>query len=122
VDAKAGEWADADKALKDFVSKYRSRLIPDDLSATTLAGLNQGHRQTTDSYFAVLAKHHGIKLARFEEALAKRFPEVSEWVKLALSSPHRPAAFKSSNRLANKSSEDSAIVSKTGLAIGVHLA
>jgi len=73
--------ADADKALKDFVSKYRSRLIPDDLSATAIAGLNQGHRQTTDSYLAMLARHHGIKFATLEEALAKRFPGVSEWVK-----------------------------------------
>jgi len=71
----------ADRALKDFVSQYRSRLIPDDLSATVIAGLNQGHRQTTDSYLATLAKHHGIKFATLEEALARRFPEVSEWVK-----------------------------------------
>ena len=34
-----------------------------------------------DSYLAMLAKHHGIKLATLEEPLAKRFPEVSEWVK-----------------------------------------
>ena len=73
--------ADADTALTDFISKYRSRLIPDDLSATSIAGLNQGHRQTTDSYLAMLAKHHGIKLATLEEALANRFPNLSELVK-----------------------------------------
>ena len=78
---KGASGADADKALRDFVSKYRSRLIPDDLSATAIAGLNQGHRETTDSYLAMLARHHGIKFATFEEALAKRFPEVAEWVK-----------------------------------------
>jgi len=78
---KGASGADADRALKDFVSKYRSRLIPDDLSATAIAGLNQGHRQTTDSYLVMLAKHHGIKFATLEEALARRFPEVSEWVK-----------------------------------------
>jgi predicted nucleic acid-binding protein len=78
---KGASGADADSALADFVSKYRSRLIPDDLSATVIAGLNQGHRQTTDSYLAMLAKHHGIKLATLEEPLAKRFPEASEWVK-----------------------------------------
>ena len=78
---KGASGADADKALSDFVSKYRSRLIPDDLSATAIAGLNQGHRETTDSYLAVLAKYHGIKLATLEEALAKRFPAVAEWVK-----------------------------------------
>ena len=78
---KGASGADADRALKEFVSKYRSRLIPDDLSATAIAGLNQGHRQTTDSYLAMLAKHHGIKFATLEEALAKRFSGVSEWVK-----------------------------------------
>lgn len=31
---KGASGADADRALKDFVSQYRSRLIPDDLSAT----------------------------------------------------------------------------------------
>lgn len=77
---KGATGEDADTALKDFVSKYRSRLIPDDLSATAIAGLNQGHRQTTDSYLAMLAKHHRIKFATLEEALAKRFPGISEWV------------------------------------------
>jgi uncharacterized protein len=77
---KGASGADADEALKDFVSKYRSRLIPDNLSATSISGLNQGHRQTTDSYLAMLAKHHGIKLATLEEAFANRFPETSEWV------------------------------------------
>ena len=46
---KGASGADADEALRDFVSKYRSRLIPDNLSATSISGLNQGHRQTTDS-------------------------------------------------------------------------
>ncbi len=78
---KGASGADADKALNDFVSKYRSRLIPDDLSATAIAGLNQGHRETTDSYLAMLAQRHGIKLATLEEALAKRFPAIAEWVK-----------------------------------------
>ena len=78
---KGANGADADKALNDFVSKYRSRLIPADLSATAIAGLSQGHRETTDSYLVILAKHHGIKLATLEEALAKRFPADAEWVR-----------------------------------------
>jgi predicted nucleic acid-binding protein len=57
---KGASGADADAALKDFIANYRSRLIPDDLSATVIGGLNQGHRQTTDSYLVMLAKHHGI--------------------------------------------------------------
>ena len=78
---KGASGADADTALKHFISKYRSRLIPDDLSATAIAGLSQGHRQTTDSYLAMLARHHGIKLATLEEPLAKRFPGISELLK-----------------------------------------
>ena len=78
---KGASGADADTALKDFVSQYRSRLIPDDVSATAIAGLNQGHRQTTDSYLAMLAKHYGIRLATLEGALASRFPEIVELVK-----------------------------------------
>jgi uncharacterized protein len=78
---KGASGADADRALKNFVSKYRSRLIPDDLSATAIAGLNQGHRETTDSYLAMLASYHGIRFATLEESLAKRFPGFSEWVK-----------------------------------------
>jgi predicted nucleic acid-binding protein len=78
---KGASGADADEALKEFISEYRSRLLPDDLSATAIAGLSQGHRQTTDAYLAILAKHHGIKLATLEEALAKRFPDIAEWVR-----------------------------------------
>jgi len=62
------------------VAKYRFRLIADELSAAVISGLNQGHRQTTDSYLAKLAEHHGIKLATLEEALATRFPGFTEWV------------------------------------------
>lgn len=47
---------DADKILKGFIEKHRSRLIPDDISASHIAGLNSGHRQTTDSYLAKLAE------------------------------------------------------------------
>ena len=78
---KGASGADADAALKDFIANYRPRLISDDLSATVIAGLNQGHRQTTDSYLAMLAKHHGIKFATLEEALANRFPGIAEWVR-----------------------------------------
>lgn len=77
---KGASGANADAGLKDLVLQYRSRLISADLSATVIAGLNQGHRETTDSYLAKLAEHHGIKFATLEEALAKRFPGIAEWV------------------------------------------
>ena len=41
---KGATGADADKALKDFVSKHRSRLILDDLSATAIAGIDPQNR------------------------------------------------------------------------------
>ena len=67
---------DADKVLKAFVEKSRSRLIPDDISATQIAGLNSGHRQTTDSYLAKLAERHSIKVATLDAPFANRFPEI----------------------------------------------
>ncbi len=72
--------AEADKALQDFVSKFRSRLIPCDISATEISNLSQGHRQTTDAYLAMLAKNHRIKIATLDEPFAKRFPSFVEFV------------------------------------------
>jgi predicted nucleic acid-binding protein len=43
---KGASGADADEALTEFISKYRSRLIPDDLSATAIAGLGSNLRHS----------------------------------------------------------------------------
>jgi len=69
---------EADKALKDFVSKHRSKLIADTLSATEIAGFNTGHRQTTGTYLAKLAAAHGLKLITLDVELADRLPELVE--------------------------------------------
>ena len=69
---------DADKALQDFVTQFRSHLIPCDISATEISGWCDGHRQTTDVYLAMLAKKHRLKSATFDEPFAKRFPSIVE--------------------------------------------
>jgi uncharacterized protein len=72
--------SEADKSLADFVARHRSELIPADISATEIAGFNLGHRTTTDSYLAMLAKRHGVRIATLDEGFATRFPELVELV------------------------------------------
>jgi len=71
---------EADRSLTDFVARHRSMVIPADLSATAIAGFNVGHRTTTDSYLAMLAKQHGLKIATLDEGFAIRFPRIVELV------------------------------------------
>lgn len=68
--------SEADKVLHNFVSKHRSRLIPCDISATEIKGQCDGHRQTTDAYLAKLAKKHRLKVATFDGAFARQFPDL----------------------------------------------
>lgn len=77
---KGATAAEADNALKDFVTNFRSRMIPCDLSAVHIAGLGTGHRQTTDSYLAMLAQSHGLKIATMDQPFAERFPAIVEWI------------------------------------------
>ena len=67
---------EADDILASFITKHRSNLISCDQSASETAGLSQGHKQTTDSYLATLAKKHGISVATLDEGFAARFPHV----------------------------------------------
>jgi uncharacterized protein len=71
---------DADSLLADFISMHRAKLIPCDLSARGIAEKSGGHKQTTDTYLAMLAEKHGMKLATFDENLAARFPKIAELV------------------------------------------
>lgn len=70
----------ADDFLADFILHHRSRLIPCDISATEIAGLARGHKQTTDVYLAKLAKKHKLKVATLDEQFAKKFPDLVELV------------------------------------------
>ena len=71
---------EADKRLQNFIEKRRGKLIPDDISATDISGLNTGHRQTTDSYLAMLAKKNGLTVATLDEPFAKKFPGLVELI------------------------------------------
>ncbi len=70
------------QALAHVAVKHRSKLVPDDLSATAtaIAGDVQGHRQTTDAYLIRLAEKHGLTLSTFDQALAERHPRQCERV------------------------------------------
>lgn len=49
---------------------------PDSISYTdTALDHVTGHRQVTDAYLASLAARHGVRLATFDEALAKALPD-----------------------------------------------
>jgi predicted nucleic acid-binding protein len=39
-----------------------------------LAGRMQGHKQTTDAYLIVLARHHELRLATFDRKIARLSP------------------------------------------------
>ena len=71
---------EAHKSLADFVARHRTKLIPADISATEISGFNVGHRTTTDSYLAMLAKRHGLRIATLDEGFARRFPALVELV------------------------------------------
>src|SRR5687768_6668018 len=65
---------EADEILASFISKHRSNLVSCDMSASETAGLNQGHKQTTDTYLAILAKKHGLGVATLDAGFVARFP------------------------------------------------
>lgn len=39
-----------------------------------------GHRQVTDAYLAALARHHGGRLATFDQGLAALHPDIAELI------------------------------------------
>ena len=71
---------EADRLLKNFITKHRANFLACDLSAAGVSAECDGHRQTTDTYLAMLAKKHSIKLATLDEPLKMRFPDLVELV------------------------------------------
>ncbi|MEO5802533.1 MAG: PIN domain-containing protein [Verrucomicrobiota bacterium] len=71
---------EADLFLKNFISRHRERFLDCDISATGVAGQCDGHRQTTDTYLAMLAKKHRTKVATFDKPFKNRFPDLVELV------------------------------------------
>lgn len=69
------------RALRHLHETPRWCFWPDDLPyADSDLTTVRGHRQVTDSYLASLARHHGGRLATFDQALAARFPDVVDLV------------------------------------------
>lgn len=76
--------ADAQAAiqtLRAFTEHPRHRFWPDtiDYLQVNLRGVI-GHGQVTNAYLASLARHHGGKLATFDQGLAALHPDVVELV------------------------------------------
>jgi len=71
---------EADRLLKSFFTKYRGNFLECDLSAVSVSAQCEGHRQTTDTYLAMLAEKHSLKLATLDEPLKSRFRDFVEFV------------------------------------------
>lgn len=65
--AIAAPMNDARKALEKFLVETKADRIPDDLPA--LASNPATSDQVTDQYLAMLASHHGYKLATFDREI-----------------------------------------------------
>lgn len=70
--------ATAAQVLRGFIAHPRHRFWADDLdySAVGWKGV-LGHRQVTDAYLAALARHHGGKLASFDQGLVALHADVA---------------------------------------------
>jgi toxin-antitoxin system PIN domain toxin len=70
--------ADALALLAVLTAHSRHRFWPDAIGYDTIrtSGL-QGHRQVTDAYLAALARHHGGRLATFDQGLAALHDDVA---------------------------------------------
>jgi toxin-antitoxin system PIN domain toxin len=70
--------ADALALLSALTSHTRHRFWSDSIGYDGIrtAGL-QGHRQVTDAYLAALARHHGGRLATFDQGLAALHDDVA---------------------------------------------
>lgn len=65
-------------ALGALTSHKSHRFWPDDVQFGRVAMTGfVGHRQVSDAYLAALARHHGGKVATFDQALAALHPDVS---------------------------------------------
>ena len=64
------------KLLEELVCMNDHEFWPDDAPYTSIEWNKvYGHRQVTDAYLVLLAKHHGGRLATLDESLAIVFPE-----------------------------------------------
>ena len=71
---------EADSLLADFIAKYRSQLVPANISAEKIKGLCHGHRETTDAYLARLAQAHDLKVGTLDKSFARKFSDIVELI------------------------------------------
>ncbi|MGD1087642.1 MAG: PIN domain-containing protein [Verrucomicrobiota bacterium] len=64
----------AREALSDFISRYKSLFLPDDLNALKSSAHNS--EQVTDFYLAELAAAHQMRLATFDSRISHRAVEI----------------------------------------------
>ena len=81
-----GAVADAASAvavLKQLTEHPRHAFWGDDIGYADISWAGVlGHRQVTDSYLAGLARHHGGRLATFDQGLAALHPDVADAIGL----------------------------------------
>ncbi len=78
--------AQATAVLASLTSHKSHQFWPDDLDFGKVAMTGViGHRQVTDAYLAAISRHHGGRLATFDQGLATLHPDVA--VTVALSGP-----------------------------------
>lgn len=71
--------------LRRLMADARHRFVPDDLSCEDRVLLTEripGSNHVTDHYLAALARQHGLKLATFDAALSRAFPDEPGLVEL----------------------------------------
>lgn len=70
--------------LDRLTSQDRHRFWPDDPGYAEIdLGHVVGHRQVTDAYLAGLARHHGGRLATFDQGLAQQAADVATLIPIA---------------------------------------
>lgn len=68
----------ATQVLAGFTSHPRHRFWPDDVDYLALRWTGViGHRQITDAFLAALARHHGGRLASFDQGLLALHPDIA---------------------------------------------
>jgi toxin-antitoxin system PIN domain toxin len=75
------------RVLRRFLADPRHVFVHDDLSCEDRALLTEripGANQVTDFYLAALARQHRLRLATFDEALSRAFPDEPALVTLVM--------------------------------------
>ena len=75
--------ADAVTVLRQLTAHPRHTFWGDDITYAEISWAGVlGHRQVTDSYLAGLARHHGGRLATFDQGLAALHTDVADAIRI----------------------------------------